>query len=487
MSSPEPPADRASSDADATDPRFSTAAVVGVQPEERVVPRKQVLSWALWDWATQPFNSVLLTFVFATLYLVSANFLPADVAAQGADGDLACSTAADEVTAYCRGLADLSEWYGWATFAAGLLILVLAPVLGQRADARGSKKKWVVGATVILALLQFALFFAYADPAFFWYGAIVLALGAVTSEIAGVNYNAMLVQVSTPGTIGRVSGLGWGLGYIGGILALVLVVVLNQFEWFGLDTSDGLAYRLIAVGCAVWTLLFAIPFFVNVPEAPAHAGTEPVGFFASYARLGRDIVALFRDHRSTFWFLIASAVYRDGLAGVFAFGGVLAAVAFGFSPNEVIIFGIALNLVAGVSTILAGRLDDRFGARAVIITALSVLIASCLFVFFFREEGKLIFWIGGIILSAAVGPAQASSRSLLARVTPEGMQGEIFGLYATTGRVMSFLSPLLWSLMIAWFGATYWGILGITVVLVLGLVLLLFVRLPKHQRLSAPR
>lgn len=478
MSSPEPPAD--------SDPRFSTAAVVGVQPDERVVPRKQVFSWALWDWATQPFNSVLLTFVFATLYLVSGNFLPPDVAAQGADGDLACSSAADAATAYCQGLADLSEWYGWATFAAGLLILVLAPVLGQRADARGSKKKWVVGATVVLALLQFALFFAYADPAFFWYGAIVLALGAVTSEIAGVNYNAMLVQVSTPRTIGRVSGLGWGLGYIGGILALVIVVVLNQFEWFGLDTSGGLAYRLIAVGCAVWTLVFAIPFFLNVPESPAH-DDEAVGFFASYGRLARDIGALFRNHRSTFWFLIASAVYRDGLAGVFAFGGVLAAVAFGFSPNEVIIFGIALNLVAGVSTILAGRLDDRFGARAVIITALSVLIASCLFVFFFREEGKLIFWIGGIILSAAVGPAQASSRSLLARVTPEGMQGEIFGLYATTGRVMSFLSPLLWSLAIAWFGATYWGILGITVVLVIGLVLLLFVKLPRHERITSPR
>ena len=129
------------------------------------------------------------------------------------------------------------------------------------------------------------------------------------------------------------------------------------------------------------------------------------------------------SHRPTFWFLIASAVYRDGLAGVFAFGGVLAAVAFGFSATEVIIFGIALNLVAGVSTIIAGRLDDRFGPRAVIVTALSILIVSCLFVFFFREQGKTIFWIGGIILSAAVGPAQASSRSLLARRDAAGHAG----------------------------------------------------------------
>ena len=475
MSEPEPP--------HVASPNLSTAAMFAQPDPDRVIPRKQVVSWAMWDWATQPFNSVLLTFVFAPLYLLSGSFLPADVAAQNADDTLVCNGGADAATAYCGGLADLTEWYGWATFAAGILILLLAPVLGQRADVAGNKKRWVVGATLVLALLQFALFFVYADPKFFWFGAGVIAVGAVTAEIAGVNYNAMLVEVSTPRTVGRVSGLGWGLGYIGGILALVVVVVLNQFEWFGLDVSGGLAYRLIAVGCAVWTIVFAIPFVLNVPEAKARADREKVGFFASYGRLFKDIAALFRSHRPTFWFLIASAVYRDGLAGVFAFGGVLAAVAFGFSATEVILFGIALNLVAGVSTIVAGRLDDRFGARAVIVTSLTILIVSCLFVFFFREQGKTIFWIGGIVLSAAVGPAQASSRSLLARVTPPGMQGEIFGLYATTGRVMSFLSPLLWASFILWFGATYWGIIGITIVLALGLFLLLLVKLPKHTRL----
>ncbi len=467
---PEPPA-----------PNLSTAAM-NAAPDDTPVPRRQVVSWALWDWATQPFNSVILTFVFVSLYLVSDSFLPAGVAEQNADGSLVCSRTADAATEYCRGLSNLAEWYGWVTFAAGILILLLAPVLGQRADARGNKKRWVIGATAVLALLQFALFFVYAEPQFFWFGAIIVALGSVASEIAGVNYNAMLVQVSTPKTIGRVSGLGWGLGYIGGILALVIVVALNAIGWFGLDVSGGLAYRLIAVGAAVWTVVFALPFVFNVPETPARGDRPQVGFFESYVVLVKDIAALFREHRSTFWFLIASAVYRDGLAGVFAFGGVLAGVSFGFSANEVIIFGIALNLVAGVSTIVAGRLDDRYGARTVIITALSILIVSALFVFFFREGGKTIFWIGGIVLSAAVGPAQASSRSLLARVTPRNMQGEVFGLYATTGRVMSFLSPLLWALFILWFGATHFGILGLVIVLALGLGLLLLVKLPKHER-----
>ena len=464
------------------EPLFSDGELHTVGLDDRRVPRKQVISWALWDWATQPFNSVILTFVFVSLYLVSDSFLPAGVAAQNADGGLVCSRTADAATAYCQGLSDLAEWYGWVTFGAGILILLLAPVLGQRADAVGNKKRWVVGGTAVLAVLQFALFFVYAEPAFFWLGALLVAFGSVASEIAGVNYNAMLVQVSTPRTIGRVSGLGWGLGYIGGILALVIVVVLNQYEWFGLDVSGGLAYRLIAVGAAVWTVVFALPFVFNVPEAPARSDREKVPFFRSYVVLVNDIVALFRGHRPTFWFLIASAVYRDGLAGVFAFGGVLAAVSFGFSATEVILFGIALNLVAGISTIAAGWLDDRFGARTVIVAALSILIVSALFVFVFREEGKIIFWIGGIVLSAAVGPAQASSRALLARLSPVDMQGEIFGLYATTGRVMSFLSPLLWALFIGVFGATHFGILGIVIVLAAGLVLLLLVKLPKHQR-----
>jgi UMF1 family MFS transporter len=195
----------------------------------------------------------------------------------------------------------------------------------------------------------------------------------------------------------------------------------------------------------------------------------------------KDIARLFREHRPTFWFLIASAVYRDGLAGVFAFGGVLAAVAFGFGPTDVILFAIAANVVAGLSTIIAGRFDDRFGAKAVIVFALTTLVLVAFVVFAFHDLGAVIFWIGGLILSAMVGPAQAASRSLLARVTPTGMQGEIFGLYATTGRVASFLSPAMWTVFIAAFGSTIFGVLGIGLVLLLGLILLLFVRLPKRS------
>lgn len=445
------------------------------------IPRKRVVSWAMWDWAMQPFNTVILTFVWVALYLTSREFLDPAVRASGllADGSyMSCNETANLTSAYCQGLTDLSEWWGWANFVAGILILLLAPVLGQQADARGSKKKWIIGATLAIALIQFSLFFVEADPKFFWFGALAVAIGAVVSEIGNVSYYAMLSEVSTPKTVGRVSGLGWGLGYIGGVVALIVCIPVL----FGLGQSNPLAYKLVAVICAVWTLVFSIPLFRNVPESPAYGGPDKTGFFGSYVVLAKNLKKLFVSNRPTFWFLVASAVYRDGLAGVFAFGAVLAAQGFGFSFIEVILFGLAANLVAGVSTIFAGRLDDVIGPRRLILIALTGLVAMAFVVFLLRDLGTIVFWICGLALCAFVGPAQAASRGLLTRLTPPSMQGEIFGLYATTGRVASFLSPLAWSLSLAWFGGIVYGVLGIGVVLLIGLVLLLLVKLPPYVR-----
>ena len=198
-------------------------------------------------------------------------------------------------------------------------------------------------------------------------------------------------------------------------------------------------------------------------------------------QLAHDVRDLWRNARSTLWFLLASAVYRDGLAGVFIYGAVIASKAYGFSNSQVILFGIAANLVAGVTTIIAGRLDDRVGPRTVIITALSVIVVAGLSVALLHGLGDITFWVGGLMLSAMVGPAQAASRSLLARIAPVGRETETFGLYATTGRAASFLSPAAWTLMIALTGATLWGVFGIIAVVAIGLVLLLFVRTPADR------
>ncbi|MFE7509605.1 MFS transporter [Promicromonospora sp. NPDC057488] len=429
------------------------------------IPRRQVISWALWDWGTQPFNTVILTFVFTALYLTTEAFLDPAVAALGKDDP-----------AYQHGLAELSSGVGLWNTLAGLLILFLAPVLGQRADATGRRKAWLAGGTAGMVLCMLALWFVEADPAYFVLGAALIGLGSVLNEIAGVNYNAMMVSVATPKTVGKVSGLGWGLGYVGGILALLFVVIANGAEWWGMPTDNGLAFRVIAVGCAIWAIAFAWPILAFVPELPPTKGRATVGFFASYAVLVRDIKGLWHTSRRTFWFLLASAVYRDGLSGVFAFGAIIGGVSFGFSADQVIVFGIAANLVAGASTVLVGFADDRFGPRSVILGTLAVIVVAGLGVVFLRDLGPVVYWVGGLILSACVGPAQAASRSYLARVTPAGKESEIFGLYATTGRATSWMSSALWTITIAATGATIWGTLGIVAVVLIGLVMMWFVR-----------
>jgi len=414
------------------------------------VPKRIVLAWGLWDWGSASFNAVVTTFVF-TVYLTTAD---------GFGGETV-----------------VSAQLGWALAGAGLLIALLAPVTGQRSDSSGRRKFWLGVNTYIVVAITAALFLVQPEQNYLWLGLLLVAAGNVFFEFAGVNYNAMLAQVSTPTTLGRVSGFGWGMGYIGGIVLLLVVYfgfISPEVGLFGVTSDDGMDVRVSMLIAAAWFGIFALPVLFAVPEyTGVGARREKVGFFASYGRLAGDIRHLWKDSRTTVYFLFASAVFRDGLAGVFTFGGVLAAGSFGFSPGEVIIFAIAANVVAGISTITVGLLDDKVGPKPVIIVALIGIVVAGFAVFFLHDVGQTVFWIFGLALCLFVGPAQSASRSYLARVIPAGREGEVFGLYATTGRAVSFLAPTAFAICVTIGGAQYWGILGIIVVVLIGLALLI--------------
>jgi MFS transporter, UMF1 family len=237
----------------------------------------------------------------------------------------------------------------------------------QRSDADGRRKFWLAAHTALVVLSMAALFFVCNSPSYLTLGIVLIAIGSVFSEFAQVNYNALLVRVSTRETIGRVSGFGWGMGYFGGLIALTIVLfalVQPSVALFGGVTSqDGLNIRAVALFSAVWFGVFALPVLLFVPEGPASG--EPVrrNFFASYVVLAKRMAQLWRTERRTLRFLGAGAVYRDGLAAIFTFGGVVAAGTVGFSSSEVVIFAIAANLTARLSAVFGGRLDDRLGAR----------------------------------------------------------------------------------------------------------------------------
>lgn len=422
---------------------------------------KQVIAWASWDWGASAINAVMTTFVF-TVYLTSSAF-----------GDTDSNTAALSL----------------ALTIAGFTIALLAPVTGQRSDAGGRRRFWLGVNTALVALATAAAFFVFPDPRFLILGVSLIAAASIFSEFAGVNYNAMLPQISTPKTIGKISGFGWGMGYVGGILALSLVLFLfvqPVIDWSGASTDNALNIRLVAVFSALWFFGFGLPVLFAVPEISRRQKMAKVSILESYRQLGRNVASLWRTERNTVFFLIASAVFRDGLAAVFAFGGVIAAGTFGFELSGVIVFAIVGNLVAAAGALVGGVLDDKIGPKAVILGSLVGLLIAAGGVFLSPDATG--FWIFGLLLTLFIGPAQASSRAFLARLAAEGHEGELFGLYATTGRAVSFLAPGFFTLAIVLAtshvpagGAQRYGILGIMLVLLIGLFLLLPVRKPNHS------
>jgi UMF1 family MFS transporter len=405
------------------------------------VRRRIVVAWALWDWGSSAFNAVITSFVFGP-YVVRG------VVGDARPGGLTANT-----------------WLGISSAAAGLLIALIAPVTGQRSDAGGHRKRNLAVWTGLVTAVMLAMFTIRDEPSYLWAALVLLAAGSVFNEFGGVSYNAMLSQVSTPQTVGRVSGFGWSMGYFGGIFLLLICYVgfiAPDVGWFGVTAAGGLNIRAVTVFSAVWFVVFALPVFLAVPEVTAGPAQRRVGFFASYRLLLHDIRNLWQRDRNAAYFLIASALYRDGLAAVFSFGAILAVSVYGMAQSTVLVFGVAANVVAALGALVLGRVEDRVGPKRIIMLSLLGLIASCVILLF--AHGTTLFWVFGLALCLWVGPAQASSRSFLARIAPAGREGEMFGLYATTGRAASFLAPGLFALFSGLFSDRV-GIVGIALVL----------------------
>lgn len=443
---------------------------------DRKTLRSRALAWAWWDWGSAAFNAVVTTFVFST-YLASTLFVdPAIVAEAG--GDI-------EATPLREALAGNTAIIANAMAISGFVVAVIAPVMGQRSDGSGRRKFWMAINTFLVVAAMAAMFFVIPVPEYIWLGAGLLAVGNLFFEFASVNYNAMLNQVSTQETRGRTSGFGWGMGYVGGIvlLGILLVLFIQSFDGgeshgvlsmpFG---ADGMALdiRTAVLFSAVWFLLFSLPVLFKVPEAPANPDRPKVSVLGSYKVLWDTLVRIKRTHPRTLLFLASSAVFRDGMSSIFTFGAIIAAAVFGLSTTEVMLFAIAANVTAGIGTFVGGWADDRFGPKPVILISLIFLIISGGAILF--VEGKSMFWIFGLGLTVFVGPVQAASRSFMARLSPAGREGEMFGLYATAGRTVSFFGPLLIGMFITLTSDTRFGIIGILIMLGLGLLLLLPVR-----------
>ena len=407
-----------------------------------------VFAWCLFDWANSAFNTVIGTFIFSVYF------------ARGIYGD--------EIA----GGAVWSMTIGWA----GLAVALLGPVLGAVADQGGRHKNWLALFVAITVLATASLWFAEPSRDFIVLALALVVIASIAFELAGVFYNSMLPGLVSARYLGRVSGWGWGLGYMGGLACLVLALIgLVQPEtpWFGLTKEGAQNIRAVGPLVAVWFALFSVPLFLFTPDR-AGAG-KPAGAAVrdGLAALWQTIRQV-RRYKNIVLFLIASALVRDGMATLFAVGALYAAGTFHMGFEQIILFAIGLNVTAGLGAAGFAFLDDGIGSRRTVLVALAGLIVTGIPLLLVSDA--TLFIAIAMVLGLFVGPAQAASRSLLARLAPPGMETELFGLYALTGKSVAPLGPFAFAALTTLFASQRAGMAAILVFWVVGALLMLRVR-----------
>jgi UMF1 family MFS transporter len=415
-----------------------------------------LFAWALYDWANSAFFTLIQTFVFATYFV--------------------------------RVLAEnetigTAVW-GYMTAVTGFAIALGGPVLGAMADQRGRRKPWIAVFTGICVVATAGLWFVAPSPDYVLLGLVLVGIGTLGAEFASIFYNAMLPDLAPPGHIGRWSGWGWGLGYAGGLVCLTLALVAFvevDNPWFDFDRGASEHVRATFLLTAAWVLVFSVPLFLVSPDLPSTGKTLSQAISQGFRQLLSSARHV-RRYQHIVRFLLARMLYTDGLIALFMFGGVYAAGTFDMSQADVLKFGIALNISAGLGAAAFAWVDDRIGAKPTIMVSLVGLIVPGILILLVDSEAA--FWLLGIMIGVFIGPVQAASRSYLARAAPQGLRTEMFGLYALSGKATAFLGPLAVGWLTHLTGSQRIGMSPIIVLLVTGFVLMLTVPKPRG-RISA--
>ncbi|MEP2435521.1 MAG: MFS transporter [Roseibium sp.] len=438
--------------------------------------RLAIASWALFDWAAQPFFTLVTTFVFAPYFASALANTPAEGQAL----------------------------WGYATAGAGLAIALLAPILGAIADATGHRKPWIFVFSLPFVFACWMLWYTEpGNPSAIPVALASFAVATLAIEFATVFNNAMMTDLAPSNRVGRLSGTGWAAGYAGGLVSLVIALgflaanpesgktLLGFDPLFGLNPATREGDRASEPFSALWYLVFVVPLFFFVPDAPKKANLAPairVGLANLLASLRNA-----RRNRPLFVFLLANMAYKDGLVALFAFGGIYAAGQLGWGSIQIGAFGILLAITGTIGAIVGGRLDDRYGPRAVLFGALAILTTcglglisidqtTILFLIktappatnsgLFTTAPEQLFLALGALIGAAAGPLQAASRSLLVELAPKEQISQFFGLLALSGKVTSFLAPLSVSLLTVATGSQAAGMSAILIFFGIGAFLL---------------
>ena len=394
--------------------------------------------------------------------------------------DFANSSFANNVTtfiyaAFFTKVIAENEIVGTALWSRGvgiimLIVALLSPPLGALSDQGGYRKRFLIFFTFLAVIFTALLYFPQQGQVTFAIAIYIIA--CICFEMGIVFYNAFLPDIAPPERIGRISGQAWGVGYLGGLLSMAVLMVgfvSAETPWFGLSKETHAHIRATNIGVAIWFAIFSLPAFFYLPEPPARQTGDKLSLAASYRRILQTFRELQR-YREIFKLLLARLVYNDGLITVFAFGGIYAAGTFGFTFEEVLFFGIIVNIAAGIGAWCFGYLDDRLGGKLTIqITLIGFVIAATIAVV---PQEKIWFWVAGILVGLFAGPNQSASRSLMGRFVPQNKETEFYGFYAFSGKATAFLGPLLMGVITQASGSQRFGMATVGLFFIVGGLLL---------------
>ncbi len=408
------------------------------------------MAWCIYDWAAAAFSIIVTTFIFATYFTTEI--------------------AVDEI----KGT------YQWATAAAiaGVMIAILSPIFGAIADYSGRHKRWLFFFTMVCIVSTALLWYAKPDVSYVYYTLACVVISTLGLEIANVFYNSFLSHIAPRDYIGRISGWAWGLGYFGGIITLsiaLFVFIKHPPSWLNASTAEQI--RICGPWVALWYAFFSLPLFIMVPDIPSSRLSMSQAIKRGFQELGKTIRSLPKQ-KNLLLYLAAHLVYIDGLNTLFAFGGIYAAGTFHMPLSEVILFGITINISAGIGAMLLAWVDDYLGSKPTILISIVFLIIFSIAVLLVKTT--TMFWCLALVLTMFVGPVQAASRSLMVRITPEEKSTEMFGLYAFSGRITAFIGPWLLGIVTLYFQSQRAGMATVVLFFIVGGILMCFVREPKR-------
>ncbi|CAN7403849.1 MFS transporter [Rhizobium sp. LjRoot98] len=452
--------------------------------DEPKVSRAGLGGWMLFDWAAQPFFTVIITFIFGPYFVSRLTDDPA----------------------YGQAM------WGYTLTISGIVIAVLSPVLGSIADQTGARKPWIAFFAVIKIISLALLWFAVPGSSLI-YPFIFIILASIAAEFSIVFNDSMMPRLVGEKEIGRISNMAWGLGYLGGMIVLIAVVtllagspesgktILGIDPLFGLDPATGADARVTGPISALWYLVFILPMFLFTPDAQKAAMPAMTAVRAGLTEL-RHTIGELRHRSGILRFLIARMIFQDGVNGLLALGGTFAASMFAWQTVELGVYGIILNVVAIGGCLYASRLDAKLGSKVIVTVSLICLTIATLGIVstgpgytlfgllplpttdsgaMFGTAAEKAYIVFGLLVGIAFGPVQASSRSYMARSVSADEAGRYFGIYALSGRATTFLAPAAVATVTLMTGSARIGMMALVVFLGAGLLILIRTPYPANK------